>query len=169
MFVDQPCGDGTDSMRHYIHPLCWRCLLLGWRAGLHGDRQNPQARPAPSTSRANHPLQTEAIVRVCSRSSRSVRACIQHHAHRMPSTHSATITFYGTYIPMACAWLPLHPSLPKGSLFRTLVTLVTIPWAFTVPGSRIWLGHHTDSAGDCWLCLRFYFCVHVVLALDSWT
>ncbi|KAH9082151.1 hypothetical protein EDB83DRAFT_2214462, partial [Lactarius deliciosus] len=73
------------------------------------------------------------------------RARIQHHAHRMPSTHSATITFYGTYIPMACAWLPLHPSLPRGSLFRTLVTLVTIPWAFTVPGSRIWLGHHTTA------------------------
>ncbi|KAI9445271.1 hypothetical protein H4582DRAFT_1805702 [Lactarius indigo] len=69
----------------------------------------------------------------------------QKRSYGMPSTHSATIIFYGTYIPMACAWLPLHPSLPEGSLFRTLVTLVTIPWAFTVPGSRIWLGHHTTA------------------------
>lgn len=61
----------------------------------------------------------------------------------MPSTHSATIAFYGTYIPLACAWLPLHASLPECSLFRPFVALITIPWACVVAGSRILLGHHT--------------------------
>jgi dolichyldiphosphatase len=62
---------------------------------------------------------------------------------RMPSTHSAAIIFYGTYITLACAWLPLHASLPESPLLRPFVALVTVPWAFAVASSRIVLGHHT--------------------------
>ena len=62
---------------------------------------------------------------------------------RMPSTHSATITFYGTYIPLACAWLPLHASLPPTPLLRPLAALVIVPWTCAVASSRILLGHHT--------------------------
>jgi membrane-associated phospholipid phosphatase len=141
--IDQPSGDGPDSIRRAVHPLCWRCVLLCGGTGLHGDCQNSQARPAAGASRADHRVQAKAIIRVCSRSSRFHRAHIQHRAPRMPSTHSATITFYGAYITMACAWLPLHHSLPESALFRPLTTLVGVSWAFIVPGSRIWLGHHT--------------------------
>jgi dolichyldiphosphatase len=62
----------------------------------------------------------------------------------MPSTHSASISFYATYIPLACAYLPLHGSLVTGSPFiRTLTPVVVLPWAATVLASRVWLGHHT--------------------------
>jgi len=67
----------------------------------------------------------------------------QKQTYGMPSTHSAAITFYGTYIPFACAWLPLYPSFPQTSLFRPLVVLVVVPCAFAVASSRIQLGHHT--------------------------
>ncbi|KAI0257629.1 hypothetical protein BJV78DRAFT_1116659, partial [Lactifluus subvellereus] len=67
----------------------------------------------------------------------------QKQTYGMPSTHSAAIAFYGTYIPIACAWLPLHPSFPQTSLFRPLVVLVVIPWTFAVASSRNQLGHHT--------------------------
>ncbi|KAI0271363.1 hypothetical protein BC834DRAFT_859145 [Gloeopeniophorella convolvens] len=67
----------------------------------------------------------------------------QKQTYGMPSTHSATITYYGTYIPLACALLPSHPSLSQGPLLRQLVPLVVVPCSLTVAGSRIWLGHHT--------------------------
>lgn len=69
----------------------------------------------------------------------------------MPSTHSATITYYGTYIPLACIFLPLHHSFSSSSLspsqslplIRILPPLVVIPWAALIALSRVWLGHHT--------------------------
>ena len=61
----------------------------------------------------------------------------------MPSTHSATIMFYGTYVTLACRWLPLHASLPQSRFLRPFAVLVTIAWACIVAGSRILLGHHT--------------------------
>lgn len=82
----------------------------------------------------------------------------------MPSTHSAVITHYATYIPLACLYLPIHPSfaaLASSRLFtlasfsstplqaeRTLLLvapLLAIFGAFTVIRSRIWLGHHTPK------------------------
>lgn len=91
----------------------------------------------------------------------------QKQSYGMPSTHSATITFYGTYITMACAWLPLHPTLPESSLFRPSVTLVAVPWAFVVLGSRIWLGHHTTAQvvvgcayGFTFACMWFFLWTH---------
>ena len=51
--------------------------------------------------------------------------------------------FYGTYITLACAWLPMHTSLPQSPLLRPFVALVAVPWAFAVASSRILLGHHT--------------------------
>jgi dolichyldiphosphatase len=61
----------------------------------------------------------------------------------MPSTHSAIIIFYGTYITLACAWLPLHASLPQTPLLRPLAALVAITFACAVASSRILLGYHT--------------------------
>ncbi|KAI0051693.1 hypothetical protein FA95DRAFT_1554217, partial [Auriscalpium vulgare] len=61
----------------------------------------------------------------------------------MPSTHSATITYFGTYIILACAYLPLHTSLPASASFRALVPVMSTPIAILVPTSRMWLGHHT--------------------------
>lgn len=98
----------------------------------------------------------------------------QKQSYGMPSTHSAAITFYGTYIPMACAWLPLHPLLPESSFFRPLMTLVTVPWAFAVAGSRIWLGHHTTAQvvvgcayGFAFACMWFSLWTHGLSALGE--
>ncbi|KAI0307736.1 hypothetical protein B0F90DRAFT_1807153 [Multifurca ochricompacta] len=91
----------------------------------------------------------------------------QKQTYGMPSTHSATITFYGTYIPLACAWLPSHPSFPQTSLFRPLVLLVVVPWAFAIAGSRVWLGHHTVpqvavgcAYGFAFSCVWFWLWTH---------
>ena len=172
--IDQSGGDGPDSIRRLIHPLYWRCLLLCGGTGLHGDRQNSQACAAAGASHADHPLQTKAIVRVRSRSSRSIEHTFNTAPPRMPSTHSATITFYGTYITMACAWLPLHYSLPESSLLRPLMTLVAVPWAFIVPGSRMWLGHHTIAQvvvgcayGFAFACMWFLLWTHGLSALGE--
>ncbi|KAF8271468.1 hypothetical protein EI94DRAFT_1657560 [Lactarius quietus] len=98
----------------------------------------------------------------------------QKQSYGMPSTHSATIIFYGTYVIMACATLPLHQSLPESSLFRPLTTLVAIPWAFVVPGSRVWLGHHTIAQvvvgcayGFIFACIWFSLWTHGLNALGE--
>jgi dolichyldiphosphatase len=96
-----------------------------------------QARPVQSTQRKQK--QTYG----CVSEARVMRASLTLPLSSMPSTHSAAITFYGTYIPLACAWLPLHPSLPEFSLLRPIVALVIVPWALAVASSRIRLGHHT--------------------------
>lgn len=61
----------------------------------------------------------------------------------MPSTHSAAIAFYASYITLACVSLPIHPSFPSSQLMRLLPPIVAIPWATAIVHSRIWLGHHT--------------------------
>ncbi|KAH9484290.1 putative J domain-containing protein [Psilocybe cubensis] len=61
----------------------------------------------------------------------------------MPSTHSATISFFATYILLACMYLPIHPSLHPEHAFRVFPPLVCLPWAATIVMSRVWLGHHT--------------------------
>ncbi|TFK76460.1 PAP2-domain-containing protein [Pluteus cervinus] len=61
----------------------------------------------------------------------------------MPSTHSATITYFGTYIPLACYYLPIHQRLPSSILTRLIPPLIAVPWAILVVMSRVWLGHHT--------------------------
>ncbi|KAF9005637.1 DnaJ domain-containing protein [Cyathus striatus] len=62
---------------------------------------------------------------------------------RMPSTHSATIGFYATYILLACTYLSLHPSLSGDLNVRILGPSMAIPGATTIMMSRIWLGYHT--------------------------
>lgn len=64
---------------------------------------------------------------------------------RMPSTHSATITFMATYVCLACTYLPVHPSFPASSITRVLPPFIVLPIAATIAVSRIWLGHHTWS------------------------
>ncbi|KAI0657504.1 PAP2-domain-containing protein [Cubamyces menziesii] len=62
----------------------------------------------------------------------------------MPSTHSAVITYFATYISLACAYLPVHPSFPASPMLsRVLPPLLVVPLAITIAASRIWLGHHT--------------------------
>jgi len=59
----------------------------------------------------------------------------------MPSTHSAAITYFATYIPLASLYLPVHPTLPPK--IRVLAPLLTVPWAILVVASRVWLGYHS--------------------------
>ncbi|KAF8163288.1 hypothetical protein B0H34DRAFT_764717 [Crassisporium funariophilum] len=61
----------------------------------------------------------------------------------MPSTHSASISYFATYILLACSYLPIHPSLQSVLLSRLLPPLITLPWATSIVMSRVWLGHHT--------------------------
>ncbi|ETW87237.1 hypothetical protein HETIRDRAFT_413567 [Heterobasidion irregulare TC 32-1] len=75
----------------------------------------------------------------------------------MPSTHSATITYFGTYIPLACAYLPIHPSFPSSAMSRTVPPLIVIPWAALIAISRIWLGHHTWPQVLCGCAYGFAF------------
>jgi len=64
-------------------------------------------------------------------------------SYGMPSTHSATITFFATYILLAATYLPVHHSFPLNSTSRVVPVLITFPWAVMIVMSRVWLGHHT--------------------------
>lgn len=63
----------------------------------------------------------------------------------MPSTHSATISYFATYILLASTYLQVHPSLgpPSGAMWRILPPLTCLLWAGSIMMSRVWLGHHT--------------------------
>ena len=61
----------------------------------------------------------------------------------MPSTHSATITFFATYITLAALYLPVHPAFPNDWRSRVLPPLLVLPCASLIAASRLWLGHHT--------------------------
>jgi len=67
----------------------------------------------------------------------------QKSSYGMPSTHSATISFYVTYIVSASFYLPIHSSLPSGRVSRILPVIISVPWAAMILMSRVWLGHHT--------------------------
>ena len=62
---------------------------------------------------------------------------------RMPSTHSAVITYYAAYTALASAYLPIHPMIPDTPWTRIIVPSIVVPWAAAIAISRIWLGHHT--------------------------
>lgn len=65
-------------------------------------------------------------------------------SYGMPSTHSATITFFATYILLTCQHLPIHKTLPQNPVIvRLMPPLVTTPWALAIIMSRVWLGYHT--------------------------
>ncbi|KAF9264696.1 PAP2-domain-containing protein [Marasmius fiardii PR-910] len=63
-------------------------------------------------------------------------------SYGMPSTHSAVIAFYMTYLLLACTRLPIHTSLPQSSLTRLIPPLICVPWGVMICVSRVWLGHH---------------------------
>ncbi|GBE77664.1 PAP2-domain-containing protein [Sparassis crispa] len=67
----------------------------------------------------------------------------QKSTYGMPSTHTAVITYFAAYVTLACAYLPVHPSLPSGAVSRVLPVIIVLPWATTIAVSRTWLGHHT--------------------------
>lgn len=63
----------------------------------------------------------------------------------MPSTHSATISYYATFITLATSMLPIHSSLyllPRFIIYP-IAPILAISTAATVCISRIRLGHHT--------------------------
>ncbi|KXN82101.1 Dolichyldiphosphatase 1, partial [Leucoagaricus sp. SymC.cos] len=65
-------------------------------------------------------------------------------SYGMPSTHSATITFFAAYILLACQNLPIHRTLPQSpAATRLIPPLIAIPWALAIMMSRVWLGYHT--------------------------
>lgn len=68
---------------------------------------------------------------------------IRVYCHSMPSTHSATVSYYVVYIFLGCLYLPVHPTLPSGLSTRIFPPLITFPCVITVLISRVWLGHHT--------------------------
>ncbi|KAJ7273697.1 phosphatidic acid phosphatase type 2/haloperoxidase [Mycena haematopus] len=77
----------------------------------------------------------------------------------MPSTHSASIAYFGTFVLLACLYLPLHPSVPGGESARIVAPILVLPLAATIALSRVWLGHHTWSQvaagcvyGVAWAC-----------------
>lgn len=72
----------------------------------------------------------------------------------MPSTHSAAVSFFVTYIVLASLYLPFHPSIrkPESELdaavplsVRLIPPLLAIPIASTMALSRVWLGVHTAA------------------------
>ena len=86
---------------------------------------------------------------------------------RMPSTHSASMAYFATYIALACARLPIHPSLSSSpALSRWLPPLIILPTATTIAASRIWLGHHTLPQVVVGLC---YGMIFAPLWLSLWT
>lgn len=63
----------------------------------------------------------------------------------MPSTHSATISYYATFIALAATRLPVHPSLssvPPKFINPIAPVLMTVT-SLVICISRIRLGHHT--------------------------
>lgn len=67
------------------------------------------------------------------------------HTASMPSTHSATISYFAAYILLASRYLPVHPSLglQREAMWRFFPPFVCLPWAVSIMMSRVWLRHHT--------------------------
>jgi dolichyldiphosphatase len=70
----------------------------------------------------------------------------------MPSTHSATISFMGTYIMLSSLLLPLHPSLildrtstQSDQMVRIWLALIGVAAPVLVMWSRVRLGVHTRA------------------------
>ncbi|KAI5121162.1 hypothetical protein M0805_007159 [Coniferiporia weirii] len=83
------------------------------------------------------------VVKHIIRQPRPVHPVSKKKTYGMPSTHSATITHFAVYIPLACAYLPVHPSLPQSQWTRLIPPVIVVPWAMAIVHSRMWLGHHT--------------------------
>ena len=63
----------------------------------------------------------------------------------MPSTHSATISYYATYFPLACIYDNSDAFLPTQSVWRVVAPCVVVIWATLIAISRVWLDHHTQA------------------------
>jgi membrane-associated phospholipid phosphatase len=63
----------------------------------------------------------------------------------MPSTHSAVMGYYATYITLASSKLPIHPSLQSlpSALIYPLAPVAMISVSTIICPSRLRLGHHT--------------------------
>ncbi|KNZ74257.1 Dolichyldiphosphatase, partial [Termitomyces sp. J132] len=67
----------------------------------------------------------------------------QRTTYGMPSTHSATISYYAVYISLACVYLSSHRSFPLSVCTRMFLAVLCLLYGIMVVWSRIWLGHHT--------------------------
>ncbi|EIN14015.1 hypothetical protein PUNSTDRAFT_95511 [Punctularia strigosozonata HHB-11173 SS5] len=88
-------------------------------------------------------------------------------SYGMPSTHSATISYYATFILLACAHSAIHPTLPAHPLTRIIPPLIVLPWALAIAASRVWLGHHTGAQvgvgcayGVAWAAAWYHWWTH---------
>jgi len=83
------------------------------------------------------------LVKNVIRQPRPHRAGKQKVTYGMPSTHSATIACYATYIPLTYLYplynSPAHFGIPS----RALWSLLIVPGAVLIAVSRVWLGYHT--------------------------
>ena len=63
----------------------------------------------------------------------------------MPSTHSATISYFAVFIVLAATQLPVHPSISwvPPTLIHTFTPVFMVTTALVICISRIRLGHHT--------------------------
>ncbi|KAF8212253.1 phosphatidic acid phosphatase type 2/haloperoxidase [Mycena galopus ATCC 62051] len=83
-------------------------------------------------------------VKVLKRGIRQPRPVLgKKKTYGMPSTHSASIAYFATFVPLACLYLPLHPSVPGGETARVVAPVLVLPLAALIAWSRIFLGHHT--------------------------
>lgn len=142
--IDESHRNLPHRPRSPLHALRWGRVLRRGRDGLRGHRQARQAArpPAPPRAPRRHEGTGEEDLRVSRIAKASVLELIPCLCS-MPSTHSAVITHYAVYIPLACAFLPIHPALPDAPWTRSLPPLIAVPWACAIVYSRIWLGHHT--------------------------
>lgn len=132
-------------LRHPVYPLRWGRIFRGGRDCLRILRQARQASHPPATPSSCPWNEGQGKEYLWVSFQFNIRITILYFVPlcSMPSTHSAVITHFAVYIPLACAFLPLHPSLPNSKWTRLLPSLVAVPWASAIVYSRMWLGHHT--------------------------
>lgn len=86
-------------------------------------------------------------------------SCILICDSRMPSTHSATISYYAAFITLAARNLPVHPTLSSVPLFliNPVAPVLAVSCASVVCVSRIRLGHHTIKQVAAGICVGVVF------------
>lgn len=144
-FADQCHRHIPHRLRHPVYPFRWGRIFRGGRDCLRILRQACQAsHPSATPSSCPwHEGQGKEDLWVSLQFDLRIAILFFVSLCSMPSTHSAVITHFAVYIPLACAYLPLHPSLSNSKWTRLLPSLIAVPWASAIVYSRMWLGHHT--------------------------
>lgn len=140
-FTDKCGRHWTDRSDAAIHTFGRRPVFHN-RCTIHFRRcQSGKAIRSTAAANTTSARSSEADIWVSESLPRHRALKYRHSISRMPSTHSATITFYAVYTLLSARYLPIHHSLPSN--VRTLGPSIVVPWAATIAISRIWLGHHT--------------------------